>query len=84
VPLYDFYAGKSRARIEQDVYDRFFTGIEQRVSRAEIQRLRDTFRTVTISSGLPYWHFLCERLPENARADEAPRAKAQNMESVAP
>src|SRR5262249_45959001 len=36
VPLYDFYHDKGLARIEQDVYDRFFTRIEQRVTRQEI------------------------------------------------
>lgn len=60
VPLYDAYHGKSFRRIEQDVYDRFFTRIEQRVTRAEILTLTDTFRTVTVSDRLPYWHFLCE------------------------
>jgi SAM-dependent methyltransferase len=61
VPLYEGYHGKGLQRIRQDVYDRFFTRIEQRVSRAEINALRDTFTTVTISDGLPYWHFLCGR-----------------------
>lgn len=60
VPLYEFYSDRSRARIEQDVYDRFFTRIEQRVTRTDIAALRDTFRTVKISPELPYWHFLCE------------------------
>lgn len=59
VPLYDFYKDKSLQRIEQDVYDRFFTRIEQRVSRADIRTLRDTFDDVVISDDLPYWHFLC-------------------------
>lgn len=61
VPLYDFYKDKSPARIEQDVYDRFFTRIEQRVTRKDILRLKDTFSSVTVSDNLPYWHFLCER-----------------------
>lgn len=61
VPLYDFYHDKGIERIKQDVYDRFFTSIEQRVARKEILQLRDTFSTVTISEKLPYWHFLCER-----------------------
>jgi len=61
VPLHDFYRSKSVQRIEQDVYDRFFTSIEQRVSRAEILALSDTFSRVRVSEGLPYWHFLCER-----------------------
>ncbi len=60
VPLYEVYRGKSLRRIRQDVYDRFFTGIEQRFSRAQILGLRDTFQQVVISEGLPYWHFLCE------------------------
>lgn len=61
VPLYEVYRGKSVRRIQQDVYDRFFTRIEQRVSRAEIDALRSDFAEVRISSGLPYWHFLLTR-----------------------
>lgn len=61
VPLWDAYHGMSVKRIQQDVYDRFFTSIEQRVTRDEIRALRDTFRDVVISDGLPYWHFLCRR-----------------------
>ena len=61
VPLYDFYHDKSLRRIEQDVYDRFFTRIEQRVTRREIESLRDSFGSVRVSDGLPYWHFLCRR-----------------------
>jgi SAM-dependent methyltransferase len=61
VPLYDFYQNKSARRIEQDVYDRFFTPIEQRVSRTEILGLGDTFSNVIVSDQLPYWHFLCTR-----------------------
>lgn len=61
VPLYEFYRGKSLPRIRQDVYDRFFTRIEQRVSRQQIGELRDTFREIVISAGSPYWHFLCRR-----------------------
>jgi SAM-dependent methyltransferase len=60
VPLYDGYAGKSIRRIQQDVYDRFFTRIEQRVTRSSLLRLTDTFASVTVSPNLPYWHFLCE------------------------
>ncbi len=59
VPLYEFYRGKSRRRIEQDVYDRFFTRIEQRVTRKQILSLADTFREVVVSDRPPYWHFLC-------------------------
>ncbi|MFA5975841.1 MAG: class I SAM-dependent methyltransferase [Elusimicrobiota bacterium] len=61
VPLYDFYHDKSYRRIEQDVYDRFFTRIEQRVSRQDILKLKDTFSKVTVSDQFPYWHFLCEQ-----------------------
>jgi SAM-dependent methyltransferase len=61
VPLFEFYQDKSLRRIEQDVYDRFFTSIEQRVSRKEILALTDVFSRVTVSDHLPYWHFLCER-----------------------
>jgi SAM-dependent methyltransferase len=60
VPLYETYNGKSLRRIRQDVYDRFFTRIEQRVTRASIVGLKDTFASVTVSPNLPYWHFLCE------------------------
>jgi SAM-dependent methyltransferase len=68
VPLYDFYRGKSLRRIRQDVYDRFFTRIEQRFRKEEILALRDTFRVVIVSDDPPYWHFLCRRdpLPMNA------------------
>jgi len=59
VPLYDFYKDKSPQRIEQDVYDRFFTRIEQRVTRGEIFALKDSFSSVTVSDNIPYWHFLC-------------------------
>jgi SAM-dependent methyltransferase len=38
VPLYESYRGKSTYRIEQDAYDRFFTSIEQRVSREDIHK----------------------------------------------
>ncbi len=61
VPLYPYYHDKSIARIKQDVYDRFFTKIEQRVTRVEITQLQDTFSEVILSEGLPYWHFLCRR-----------------------
>ena len=61
IPLAEAYAGKSVQRIRQDVYDRFFTSIEQRVSRAQIAALEDTFTTVRVSENPPYWHFLCGR-----------------------
>lgn len=61
VPLYDFYHNKTLTRIRQDVYDRFFTRIEQRFSQREILELRDTFSRITVSDQIPLWHFLCER-----------------------
>ncbi len=61
IPLYEFYHDKSVRRIEQDVYDRFFTRIEQRVTRRQILDLQDTFSRVTVSDRPPYWHFICER-----------------------
>lgn len=59
VPLYEGYHGKSLHGIRQDVYDRFFTRIEQRFSRKQILALEDTFSKVTVSDHLPYWHFVC-------------------------
>jgi SAM-dependent methyltransferase len=61
VPLHDFYRGKSLLRIRQDVYDRFFTRIEQRFTKRQILSLADTFREVVVSDRPPYWHFLCCR-----------------------
>jgi SAM-dependent methyltransferase len=61
VPLVEFYRGKSLLRIRQDVYDRFFTRIEQRVTRAQIRGLSDAFREIVVSDGPPYWHFECRR-----------------------
>jgi hypothetical protein len=61
IPLYEGYRGNSLKRIEQDVYDRFFTQIEQRVTRKEIMSLKDTFSEIVISEGLPYWHFTCKK-----------------------
>lgn len=60
IPLYDGYKDKTLTRIKQDVYDRFFTGIEQRFSRKQIMGLSDSFKSITVSKFLPYWHFLCE------------------------
>jgi len=61
IPLYEGYRGNSLKRIEQDVYDRFFTQIEQRVTRKEIMSLKDTFSEIVISEGLTYWHFTCKK-----------------------
>ena len=43
IPHYNANHDKSIKRIQQDAYDRFFTSIEQRVSRKEILALNDTF-----------------------------------------
>lgn len=61
VPLYEAYHRKSLKRIRQDVYDRFFTRIEQRFSRKQIMELEDTFSKVQVSDTFPFWHFLCRR-----------------------
>jgi SAM-dependent methyltransferase len=63
VPLYEYYHGRSLDRIRQDVYDRFFTRLEQRHTRNEIAALENVFAKVVISEGLPYWHFICSRNP---------------------
>ena len=59
VPLHVDYRGKGLRRIKQDVYDRFFTRIEQRITRNQIAALTDTYADVVISDHGPYWHFLC-------------------------
>ena len=61
VPLHEFYRGKSLQRIRQDVYDRFFTRIEQRFDRNSILSLRDAFGEVAVSERPPFWHFVCRR-----------------------
>lgn len=61
VPLAEFYAGKSLRRLRQDAHDRFLTPVEQRVSREDIRSLADGTHSVSISEGLPYWHFLVVR-----------------------
>lgn len=61
VPLYEGYQGKKINRIRQDVYDRFFTRIEQRYSKKQIMTLKNTFTKVIISDRLPYWHFICQK-----------------------
>jgi SAM-dependent methyltransferase len=60
VPLFSFYHGKSFRRLRQDAYDRFFTRIEQRVTRKEIKTLEVDGQKVTISPQIPMWHFLVE------------------------
>lgn len=61
IPLYEGYQGKSINRIRQDVYDRFFTRIEQRYSKKQIMMLKDTFAEIIVSDALPYWHFICQK-----------------------
>ena len=61
VPFHSIYGHMNLGRIRQDVYDRFFTRIEQRVSKKEIHKLSDTFSEIIVSDGLPYWHFLCRK-----------------------
>lgn len=61
VPLYESYRGKSIDRIEQDAYDRFFTTIEQRVSREQIQQAFPPPCIVQFSNEEPFWHFLVRR-----------------------
>jgi SAM-dependent methyltransferase len=62
VPLFETYQRKSLYRIQQDVYDRMFTPIEQRVTRQDIvEKLTERFGSITVSDGPPYWHFLCRR-----------------------
>ena len=60
IPIYEGYKGKTMKRIRQDVYDRFFTRIEQRFSRKDIMTLKDTYKDITVSESIPYWHFLCK------------------------
>jgi SAM-dependent methyltransferase len=59
VPIHDEHHWVSLEGLGHHVYDRFFTRIEQRVSRTQILALRDTYSQVTISDGPGYWHFLC-------------------------
>jgi ubiquinone/menaquinone biosynthesis C-methylase UbiE len=62
VPLYEGYRrNRSMAVLEQNAYNRFFNRIEQRVSRRDVEALRDTFSEVVVSENMPYWHFLCRR-----------------------
>ena len=61
IPLVEGYRHATLRRLRQDVYDRFFTPIEQRFTKAQIMELSDSFETVTVSDEVPYWHFLCAR-----------------------
>ena len=81
VPLYDTYTGTSLRRMRQDVYDRFFTRIEQRVTKSSILKLLDTFETVTISANLPYWHFICEAGAADGSSRPAPYARSGSTDN---
>jgi SAM-dependent methyltransferase len=61
VPVFNEHHWAGFDGMRHSAYDRFFTRIEQRVSRAQIQTLTDTYARVTIAPGQAYWHFLCER-----------------------
>ena len=62
IPLWEGYRDNRSLRVlEQNAYNRFFNPIEQRVTRREVEALRDTFSEVVISENMPYWHFLCRR-----------------------
>lgn len=61
LPLAEVYADRPWATLRTDAYDRFFTGIEQRISRGRIEALRGPTTTVTVSESPPYWHFLVSR-----------------------
>lgn len=60
VPLFEEHHWVGLEGMRHSVYDRFFTHIEQRVKRRQIEELRDTFSQVTIADGQAYWHFLCQ------------------------
>ena len=49
-------------RIEQDVYDRFFTPIEKRISKEDIEKFSviNNF-DISISNHPPFWHFFLSR-----------------------
>ena len=60
VPLFDEHHWAGIDGMRHSAYDRFFTQIEQRVSKKEIMSLHDTFEKVTVAPNQAYWHFLCE------------------------
>jgi SAM-dependent methyltransferase len=54
------YCGNSLHRIQQDAYDRFFTTVEHRYSRAQIREACGRYwQDITFSDRQPFWHFLC-------------------------
>jgi len=60
IPLYDITMIKASDASNRNVYDRFFTRIEQRVSRQEILGLAGYVPAGYVSERFPYWHFVCE------------------------
>lgn len=82
VPLHVDYKGKSLKRIQQDVYDRFFTRIEQRFARTQIAGLADTYAEVRISAHGPYWHFLCRTLEPGSDASVAAGSGTVGSEAI--
>lgn len=62
IPLSYYAQNFSKKRIEQDVYDRFFTHIEKRISKKEIQNFCfDNNFNVIVSEKEPFWHFLVNK-----------------------
>jgi len=60
LPLFAEHSWAGIGGMRHSAYDRFFTRIEQRVSKKQIKGLEDTFDRVTISPRQAYWHFLAE------------------------
>ena len=60
IPLFAEHSWAGIDGMRHSAYDRFFTRIEQRVSKKQIKGLEDTFDRVTISPRQAYWHFLAE------------------------
>lgn len=61
VPL-DYYEGFTYDRIRQDAFDRFFTDIEHRYSRKEIEEYYGQyFSKITFSNKPPYWCFFLDK-----------------------
>jgi SAM-dependent methyltransferase len=59
IPL-NYYVGYGYERIRQDAYDRFFTPVEYRFSKRQInETFRRLYSEVIVSDNPPFWHFLC-------------------------
>jgi ubiquinone/menaquinone biosynthesis C-methylase UbiE len=57
LPL-NYYKNFSFFRIRQNVYDRFFTDIENRYTKEEIKKYyKQYFKNIKFSNKAPYWHF---------------------------